>query len=152
MGIEFEKQDSDIISNFLELLGFDGLIGFESSMEEECHDIDEASLCYRRRIGSKMMGFKQKTALMNATMFESKGVLNYILETSFIDVNQASGLDGFQHFILLLLWTLLSKVRLLNSCLKLSALHFVLLHTVDYGHTLFILILLFLFSIVNVFK
>ena len=62
MGIEFEKQDSDIISNFLELLGFDGLIGFESSMEEECHDIDEASLWYRRRIGSKMMGFKEKTA------------------------------------------------------------------------------------------
>ena len=40
---------------------------------------------------------------MTATMFESKGMLNYILETSFIDVNQASGLDGFLHFILLLL-------------------------------------------------
>ena len=62
MGIEFEKQDSDIISNFLELLGFDDLIGFKSSMEEECRDIDEASLWYRRRIGSKMMGFKEKTA------------------------------------------------------------------------------------------
>ena len=62
MGSEFEKQDNDIISNFLELLGFDGLIGFESSMEEECHDIDEASLWFRRRIGSKMMGFKEKTA------------------------------------------------------------------------------------------
>ena len=62
MGIEFEKQDSDIISNFLELLGFDDLIGFKSSMEEKCHDIDEASLWYRRRIGSKMMGFKEKTA------------------------------------------------------------------------------------------
>ncbi|KAF3952365.1 hypothetical protein CMV_022073 [Castanea mollissima] len=58
-----------------------------------------------------MMGFKEKTALMTATMFESKGVLNYILETSFIDVNQASGLDGFLHFILLLLWTLLFKER-----------------------------------------
>ena len=40
---------------------------------------------------------------MTATMFESKGVLNYILETSFIDVNQACGLDGLLHFILLLL-------------------------------------------------
>ena len=60
MGIEFEKQDSDIISNFLELLGFDDLIGFKS-MEEKCHDIDEASLWYGRRIGSKMMGFKEKT-------------------------------------------------------------------------------------------
>ncbi|KAF3973811.1 hypothetical protein CMV_002779 [Castanea mollissima] len=109
MGNEFEKQDSDIISNFLELLGSDDLIGFKSSTEEECHDIDEASLWYKRRIGSKMMGFKEKTTLMIATMFESKGVLNYILETSFVDVNQASGLDRLLHFILFLLWTLLYK-------------------------------------------
>ncbi|KAF3963554.1 hypothetical protein CMV_012077 [Castanea mollissima] len=81
-----------------------------SSMEEEFHDIDEASLWYRRRIGSKMMGFKQKTTLMIATMFESKGVLNYILETSFVDVNQASGLDRLLHFILFLLWTSLYKL------------------------------------------
>ena len=87
VGNEFEKQYSNIISNFLELLGLDDLIGFKSPMEEECHDIDEASFCYRKRIGSKMMGFKEKTALLIATMFESKGVLNYILETSFIDVN-----------------------------------------------------------------
>ena len=104
MGNEFEKQDSDIISNFLELLGFDDLIGFKSSMEEECHDIDEASFWNRRRIGSKLMGFKEKTALMIATVFESKGMLNFILETSFIDVNQASGLDGFY-------WELRSYIR-----------------------------------------
>ena len=60
MGNEFEKQDSDIISNFLELLGFDDLIGFKSSMEEECHDIDEASLWYGRRIGSNMMDLKRR--------------------------------------------------------------------------------------------
>ncbi|KAM4097709.1 hypothetical protein ACJW30_07G022200 [Castanea mollissima] len=110
MGNEFERQDRDIISNLLELLGSDDLIGFKSSMEEEFHDIDEASLWYRRRIGSKMMGFKQKTTLMIATMFESKGVLNYILETSFVDVNQASGLDRLLHFILFLLWTSLYKL------------------------------------------
>ena len=104
MGNEFEKQDSDIISNFLELLGLDDLIGFKSSMEEECHDSDEANFWYRRRIGSKKMGFKEKTALMIATVFESKGMLNYILETSFIDVNQASGLDGFY-------WELRSYIR-----------------------------------------
>ena len=60
VGNEFEKQDSNIISNFLELLGLDDLIGFKSPMEEECHDIDEASFWNRRRIGSKMMGFKEK--------------------------------------------------------------------------------------------
>ena len=103
MGSEFEKQDSDIISIFLEFLGFDDLIGFKSSMEEECHYINEGSLWYGRRIGSKMMGFKEKIALMTATMFGSKGVLNFILETSCVDVNQACGLDGLLHFILLLL-------------------------------------------------
>ena len=79
-----------------------------------------------------MMGFKEKIALMTATMFGSQGVLNNILETSCVDVNQACGLDGLLHFILLLLWTLLFQVWLLSSCLKLSALHFFLLHTVDY--------------------
>ena len=138
MGNEFEKQDSDIISIFLEFLGFDDLIGFKSSMEEECHYINEGSLWYGRRIGSKMMGFKEKIALMTATMFGSKGVLNFILETSCVDVNQACGLDGLLHFLLLLLWTLLFQVRLLSSCLKFSALHFVLLHTLDYvQYTLF---------------
>ena len=33
-------------------------------------------------LGSKMMGFEEKTTLMTATMFGSKVVLNYILETS----------------------------------------------------------------------
>ena len=60
MGSEFEKQDINIISIFLELLRFDDLIGFKSCMEEECHYIDEGSLWYGRRIGSKMMGFKEK--------------------------------------------------------------------------------------------
>ncbi|KAM4087803.1 hypothetical protein ACB094_07G023200 [Castanea mollissima] len=107
MGSEFENQDSDIISIFLELLGFDDLIGFKSSMEEDCHYIVEGSLWYGRRIGSKMMGFKEKIALMTATMFGCKGELNFILETSCVDVNQACGLDGLLHFLLLLLWTLL---------------------------------------------
>ena len=71
MGSEFEKQDSNIISIFLEFLGFDDLIGFKSSLEEECHYINEGSLWYGRRIGSKMMGFKGKTALVTTTMFGS---------------------------------------------------------------------------------
>ena len=69
-------------------------------------------------------GFEEKTSLMTATMFGSKGVLNYILETSCVDVNQACGLDGLLHLILFLLWTLLFQLRLLSSCLML--LHFIL--------------------------
>ena len=45
------------------------------------------------------MGFKRKTALVTATMFGSKGVLNYVLETSCVDVNLACGLNGFLHFL-----------------------------------------------------
>ena len=44
IGIELEKQDSNIILILLELSGFDELIGFKSCVEEECHDIDEANL------------------------------------------------------------------------------------------------------------
>nr|POE67651.1 zinc finger ccch domain-containing protein 66 [Quercus suber] len=99
MGSEFEKQDNNIISIFLELLGFDDIIGFKSSMEEECHYFNKGSLWYGRRIGSKMMGFKEKIALMTANMFGSKGVLNYVLETSCVVVNQACGLNGLLHFL-----------------------------------------------------
>ncbi|KAK9989525.1 hypothetical protein SO802_029764 [Lithocarpus litseifolius] len=51
---------------------------------------------------------------MTATMFGSKGVLNYILETSCVDVNQARGLDGLLHLILFLLRTLLFQLSLKN--------------------------------------
>ena len=47
------KMVCNIISIFLELLGFDDLIGFKSDVEKECHDIDEPSLWYGRRIGFK---------------------------------------------------------------------------------------------------
>ena len=47
------KTVGNIISIFLELLGFDDLIGFKSDVEKECHDIDEPRLWYGRRIGFK---------------------------------------------------------------------------------------------------
>ena len=125
IGVEFEKQDSNIILILLELSGFDELIGFKSCVEEECCDIDEAKLWYGRRIQSKMMGFEEKISLMTATMVGSKGLLSYILETSCVDVNQACDLDGLLHFVLLLLWIFLLQLRLLSSCLML--LHFICL-------------------------
>ena len=53
---------------------FDDLICFKIAVEEEVHDVDEASL-WRRRIGSKM-GFEKRTAL------------------SHVNVNKACGLNG----------------------------------------------------------
>ena len=54
VGGEFKKQTvCNIISIFLESLGFDDLIGFKSDVEKECHGIDEPSLWYERRIGFK---------------------------------------------------------------------------------------------------
>ena len=79
--------------------------------------------------------FEEKTALMTATMFGSKGVLNYILETNCVDVNQACGLAGLLHLILFLLRTLLFhfvSAEVIKLLLDASTLHFVLLHTVDY--------------------
>ena len=87
IGVEFEKQDCNIILILLALSGFNELIGFKSCVEEECHDIDEANLWYGRRIGSKMMGFEEKTSFMTATMVGSKGVLSNILETGCVDIN-----------------------------------------------------------------
>ena len=60
------KTVCNIISIFLELLGFDDLIGFKSDGEKECHDIDEPSLWYMGgELGSKMIGFAEKTAPMS---------------------------------------------------------------------------------------
>ncbi|KAF5446716.1 hypothetical protein F2P56_032319 [Juglans regia] len=81
-------------SVLLELSASDDLIGFKRAVEEEGYDVDEASLWYGRRIGSKMMGFEERTPLMIAAMFGSKGVLNYILGTGLVDINRASRSDG----------------------------------------------------------
>jgi hypothetical protein len=96
MESELEKREGlqPSFSLLLELAACDDLIGFKSVVEEEGHDVDEASLWYGRRIGSKKMGFEERTPLMVAAMFGSKGVLNYILETGFVDVNRACGSDG----------------------------------------------------------
>ncbi|KAH7542242.1 zinc finger CCCH domain-containing protein 66 [Ziziphus jujuba] len=93
---ELEKQEG-LRYNFsvlLELSASDDLNGFKSAVEEEGLDIDEATFWYGRRIGSKKLGFEQRTPLMIAAMFGSKGVLNYILEKDVVDVNRVCGSDG----------------------------------------------------------
>lgn len=93
---EVQKQEA-FCCNFsllLELSAANDLIGFRTAVEEEGRDVDEASFWYGRRIGSKKMGFEERTPLMIAAMFGSKEVLNYILATNRVDVNRACGSDG----------------------------------------------------------
>ncbi|XVE59427.1 hypothetical protein DITRI_Ditri05aG0045700 [Diplodiscus trichospermus] len=77
-----------------ELSASNDLIGFKSAIEEEGHDIDEPSLWYGRRVGSKKMGFEERTPLLIASMFGSKDIINYIIESGRVDVNRACGSDG----------------------------------------------------------
>uniref|UniRef100_A0A5B7ATU2 C3H1-type domain-containing protein n=2 Tax=Davidia involucrata TaxID=16924 RepID=A0A5B7ATU2_DAVIN len=96
VGFEFQKQEG-VLGNFsvlLELSASDDLIGFRTAVEEEGHDVNESSYWYGRRIGSKKMGFEERTPLLIAAMFGSKQVLSYILETGRVDVNRACGSDG----------------------------------------------------------
>ncbi|KAJ6750751.1 hypothetical protein OIU85_001301 [Salix viminalis] len=92
----FQKEDGVChdFSVLLELSALNDLIGFKKAIEEEGHDVDMPGLWYGRRIGSKKMGFEERTPLMIAALFGSKDVLNYILETGHIDVNRGYGSDG----------------------------------------------------------
>ncbi|XP_022752640.1 zinc finger CCCH domain-containing protein 66-like [Durio zibethinus] len=82
------------LSVLLELSASNDLTGFKSAIEEEGLDIDEPSLWYGRRMGSKMMVFEERTPLLIASMFGSKDVVNYIIESGRVDVNRACGSDG----------------------------------------------------------
>lgn len=81
-------------SVLFELSASDDLVSFKIAVEEEGHDIDRSSCWFGRRIGSKKMGFEERTPLMIAAMFGSNQILSYILETGQVDVNKASGSDG----------------------------------------------------------
>lgn len=86
--------DNESSSQLLELAAVNDLYGFKHAVEEEGRDVDEAGLWYGRRVGSKKMGFEERTPLMVAAMFGSKDVLNYILHKGHVDVNRACGSDG----------------------------------------------------------
>ncbi|WCJ29171.1 Zinc finger CCCH domain-containing protein 66 [Euphorbia peplus] len=93
---EFQKQDGFCypIPLLLELSASDDLIGFRRAIEEEGCDVDEPGLWYGRIIGSKRMGFEERTPLMIAALFGSKDVLRYMLGTGRVDVNKRCGSDG----------------------------------------------------------
>ncbi|KAA3456256.1 zinc finger CCCH domain-containing protein 66-like [Gossypium australe] len=81
-------------SYLLELSASNDLIGFRNAIEREGRDIDERSLWYGRRMGSRKMGFEERTPLLIASLFGSKDVVNYIIGSGSVDVNRASGSDG----------------------------------------------------------
>lgn len=82
------------ISVLLEFSATDDLIGFRTAIEEDGHDIDEASSWYGRIFGSKKMGYEERTPLMVAAMFGSLNVLYFIVQSGRVDVNRACGSDG----------------------------------------------------------
>ncbi|CAI8597105.1 unnamed protein product [Vicia faba] len=92
---EYERQD-ELQHETCDLLVFsatDDVIAFKEAVEKHNHDVNEVGLWYGRRIGSKEMRYEERTPLMIASLFGSKGVLSYILETGRVDVNQARGSD-----------------------------------------------------------
>ncbi|KAJ9172499.1 hypothetical protein P3X46_015729 [Hevea brasiliensis] len=92
---KFQKQDGYCcnLSVLLEFSASNDLIGFKREIEGG-RDVDEPGLWYGRRIGSKNMGFEERTPLMIAALLGSKDVLNYILEMGRVDVNRCCGSDG----------------------------------------------------------
>ncbi|KAK8279418.1 hypothetical protein V6Z11_D09G109900 [Gossypium hirsutum] len=81
-------------SYLLELSASNDLIGFRNAIEREGRDIDERSFWYGRRMGSRKMGFEERTPLLIASLFGSKDVVNYIIGSGSVNVNRASGSDG----------------------------------------------------------
>ncbi|KAH1090906.1 hypothetical protein J1N35_018163 [Gossypium stocksii] len=81
-------------SFLLELSASNDLIGFQNAIEREGRDINERSLWYGRRMGSRKMGLEQRTPLLIASLFGSKDVVKYILKSGRVDVNRACGSDG----------------------------------------------------------
>ncbi|XP_057510219.1 zinc finger CCCH domain-containing protein 29-like [Actinidia eriantha] len=81
-------------SLLLELAASDDFGSFKFAVEDEGLGLDEASLWYGRRIGSKKMELEERTPLMIASMYGSTEVLKYIIGTGTVDVNRACGSDG----------------------------------------------------------
>ncbi|CAK8565315.1 unnamed protein product [Lathyrus sativus] len=95
MGHEYGGQQNfhHKISVLLEFSAKDDVIAFRDALEKEDCDVDEIGLWYGKKIGSNKMSYEDRTPLMIASMFGSKDVVSYILETGHVDVNRACGSD-----------------------------------------------------------
>ncbi|XP_039038819.1 zinc finger CCCH domain-containing protein 29-like [Hibiscus syriacus] len=81
-------------SVLLELAASDDLVALKKEVEEKGLDLAEASLWYGRRIGSRKMGFEERTPLVIAAMYGSVDVLKFIVGSGKADLNGACGADG----------------------------------------------------------
>lgn len=96
METEAQKQSDGFLSKYSILLEFsasDDLESFKETVEETGLDVDEAGFWYGRRIGSRKMGFEERTPLMIASMYGSKRVMKYIIDSGKAQVNRATGSD-----------------------------------------------------------
>ncbi|WJX24025.1 hypothetical protein P8452_13188 [Trifolium repens] len=93
-GYAREEELHHKISALLKFSAKDDVIAFKDAVEKYGCDVDGVGLWYGRRVGSKEMSYEERTPLMVAALFGSKGVLCYILETGRVDVNRACGSDG----------------------------------------------------------
>ncbi|XP_031094271.1 zinc finger CCCH domain-containing protein 47-like [Ipomoea triloba] len=95
--LDMEKKNGVLCKSYsklLELSATDDVAGFICEVEEKGCDVNELSLWYGRKIGSKKMGLEERTPLAIASMYGSTGVLKYIIGTGKVDVNMACGSDG----------------------------------------------------------
>ncbi|XP_068668144.1 zinc finger CCCH domain-containing protein 66-like [Aristolochia californica] len=95
MDAEFKKRKSfEQCSVLLELSAFNDLVAFKKVVEEEGISAHEPSCWYGRFIGSRKMGFQQRTPLMIAALYGSTDVLKFILSMDGVDVKKTCGSDG----------------------------------------------------------
>ncbi len=86
MGGEFEKQEGlrHHFSGLLEIQDFGDLIDFKSVVEEEGHDVDEESMWYGSRIGSKMRDLQSGQLSSKGISFSIvTSVLNLLVSSCF---------------------------------------------------------------------
>ncbi|WOH09050.1 hypothetical protein DCAR_0728503 [Daucus carota subsp. sativus] len=82
------------LSPLLESAASDDLSAFIHQIEENPFGINEFSFWYCRKLGSKQMGFEQRSPLMIAATYGSLDVVNYIIGSGKVDVNEKSGTDS----------------------------------------------------------
>ncbi|KAJ4869208.1 Zinc finger CCCH domain-containing protein 29 [Raphanus sativus] len=85
------EEGVDATIYLLESAACDDLQSFKRQTEENSVDINEPGLWYCKRVGSKKIGFQERTPLMVAAMYGSIQVLSYIISTGRrSDVNRVS--------------------------------------------------------------
>ncbi|CAH8313127.1 unnamed protein product [Eruca vesicaria subsp. sativa] len=80
----------DATMSLLEHAACDDLASFKRQTEENSLDINKPGFWYCKRVGSKKMGYQERTPLMVAAMYGSIEVLTYIISTGKSDMNRVS--------------------------------------------------------------